>query len=131
MAGLAIIQAIWLADRYPHRQKAIDRITVLIGGGLMMAVAYTWYGPPFGIGTEIESGYIERPQQGYAITLPLDWRVEDLTGVEVLFGETLEPGVQYSYLRDFGFGTPTGITYPSESGGRLRRPEDWSALSQA
>ena len=45
--------------------------------------------------------------------------------------EELEPGVQYSYLRDFGFGTPTGITYPSESGGRLRRPEDWSALSQA
>lgn len=45
--------------------------------------------------------------------------------------ETLEPGVQYSYLRGFGFGTPTGITYPSESGGRLRRPERWSALSQA
>lgn len=45
--------------------------------------------------------------------------------------EKLEPGVQYSYLRDFGFGTPTGITFPSESGGRLRRPEEWSALSQA
>jgi cell division protein FtsI (penicillin-binding protein 3) len=43
----------------------------------------------------------------------------------------LEPGLQYSYLRDFGFGTPTGIGYPSESGGRLRRPERWSALSQA
>lgn len=43
----------------------------------------------------------------------------------------LKPGRQYAYLRDFGFGTPTGITYPSESGGRLRRPERWSALSQA
>lgn len=43
----------------------------------------------------------------------------------------LDPGRQYSYLRDFGFGTPTGITYPSESGGRLRRPDRWSGLSQA
>lgn len=43
----------------------------------------------------------------------------------------LEPGMQYRYLRDFGLGTPTGIEYPSESGGRLRRPEAWSALSQA
>jgi membrane peptidoglycan carboxypeptidase len=42
----------------------------------------------------------------------------------------LEPGEQYSYLRDFGFGTPTGVTYPSESGGQLRRPDRWSELSQ-
>lgn len=45
--------------------------------------------------------------------------------------DRLEPGLQYSYLRDFGFGLPTGVTYPSESSGRLRRPEQWSALSQA
>ncbi|MFQ5888453.1 MAG: penicillin-binding protein [Gemmatimonadota bacterium] len=43
----------------------------------------------------------------------------------------LEPGQQYRYLRDFGFGTPTGVEYPSESGGLLRRPENWSGLSQA
>lgn len=43
----------------------------------------------------------------------------------------LEPGLQYSFLRDFGFGTPTGIGFPAESGGMLRRPERWSALSQA
>lgn len=42
----------------------------------------------------------------------------------------LTPGQQYRYLRDFGFGTPTGIVFPSESGGVLRRPERWSGLSQ-
>jgi cell division protein FtsI (penicillin-binding protein 3) len=43
----------------------------------------------------------------------------------------IEPGVQYRYLRDFGFGTPTGIALPGESGGLLRRPDRWSALSPA
>jgi cell division protein FtsI (penicillin-binding protein 3) len=43
----------------------------------------------------------------------------------------LDPAQQYRRLRDFGFGAPTGISYPSESGGRLRRPADWSKQSQA
>jgi cell division protein FtsI (penicillin-binding protein 3) len=43
----------------------------------------------------------------------------------------IEPGVQYRYLRDFGFGTPTGIDLPGESAGLLRRPDEWSALSPA
>lgn len=38
---------------------------------------------------------------------------------------------QYEALRDFGFGTPTGVGYPSESGGRLTRPDRWSGYSQA
>jgi cell division protein FtsI (penicillin-binding protein 3) len=43
----------------------------------------------------------------------------------------VEAGLQYRYLRDFGFGTPTGIDFPGESPGLLRRPGRWSALSQA
>lgn len=43
----------------------------------------------------------------------------------------LSPGQQYRYLRDFGFGTPTGVIYPSESKGLLRKPDRWSAQSQA
>ena len=43
----------------------------------------------------------------------------------------IEPGQQYRYLRDFGFGTPTGVDFPGESPGLLRRPNQWSALSQA
>lgn len=45
--------------------------------------------------------------------------------------ERIEPGMQYSYLRDFGFGTQTGIELPGESSGLLRRPDQWSALSPA
>lgn len=41
----------------------------------------------------------------------------------------LRPAEQYGYLRDFGFGTPTGVEYPSEAGGRLRRPAGWSRLT--
>ncbi|NIR46125.1 MAG: PASTA domain-containing protein [Gemmatimonadetes bacterium] len=48
-----------------------------------------------------------------------------------MFAERLPTGVQFSYLRDFGFGTPTGLTYPSESSGTLRRPAEWSAQSRA
>jgi cell division protein FtsI (penicillin-binding protein 3) len=47
------------------------------------------------------------------------------------FAERLPEGVQFSYLRAFGFGTPTGLTYPSESAGLLRRPTEWSAQSRA
>jgi cell division protein FtsI (penicillin-binding protein 3) len=42
----------------------------------------------------------------------------------------LDPGTQYQYLRDFGFGTPTAVRYPSESGGLLRHPRSWSRQSQ-
>jgi cell division protein FtsI (penicillin-binding protein 3) len=41
----------------------------------------------------------------------------------------LPPGDQFGYLRDFGFGTPTGVEYPAESGGRLPRPDRWSRLT--
>ncbi|MGI9189712.1 MAG: penicillin-binding transpeptidase domain-containing protein [Longimicrobiaceae bacterium] len=41
----------------------------------------------------------------------------------------LPPGEQFGYLRDFGFGTPTGIDYPAESAGRLPAPRRWSRLT--
>ena len=43
----------------------------------------------------------------------------------------IEPQLQYQYLRAFGFGSPTAVSYPSESGGLLRRPSGWSRFSQA
>ena len=43
----------------------------------------------------------------------------------------LEAEEQYATLREFGFGSPTGVAYPSESGGRLTRPDTWSGYSQA
>jgi cell division protein FtsI (penicillin-binding protein 3) len=41
----------------------------------------------------------------------------------------LSPAEQFEALRDFGFGVPTGVPYPSESRGLLRRPP-WRGLSQ-
>lgn len=49
----------------------------------------------------------------------------------VKLARRLEPGLHYRYLRDFGFGVPTGIEYPAESGGLLRKPDRWTSLSQA
>ena len=43
----------------------------------------------------------------------------------------MDRATQYRYLRDFGFGSPSGASYPSESGGRLRRPAQWSKQSAA
>ena len=48
-----------------------------------------------------------------------------------LLSKRLSYDMQYKYLRDFGFGLPTGIDYPAESSGLLRRPDRWSGLSQA
>ncbi|MYH51755.1 MAG: hypothetical protein F4139_02270, partial [Gemmatimonadetes bacterium] len=45
------------------------------------------------------------------------------------FARLMSRGQQYTSLRDFGFGTPTGIPLPGEASGVLRRPEQWSLLS--
>jgi len=45
--------------------------------------------------------------------------------------ERLDAADQFAYLRDFGFGSPTGVAFPSESSGRLRRPSTWSKYSAA
>ena len=49
----------------------------------------------------------------------------------VRFAERLSWREQYEALRDFGFGTPTGIPYPQESPGVLRDPRYWSKQSPA
>jgi cell division protein FtsI (penicillin-binding protein 3) len=45
--------------------------------------------------------------------------------------QVFQPGQQYENLRDFGFGTLTGIELPGEARGSLPRPLDWSAQSPA
>jgi cell division protein FtsI (penicillin-binding protein 3) len=48
------------------------------------------------------------------------------------FSERLSPAEQFEALRDFGFGSPTGVEFPSESRGRLRLPHQWTpAVSRA
>jgi cell division protein FtsI (penicillin-binding protein 3) len=44
------------------------------------------------------------------------------------FSLRLTPEQQYDMLRDFGFGTPTGAEFPSESRGLLARPDRWQPM---
>jgi cell division protein FtsI (penicillin-binding protein 3) len=44
------------------------------------------------------------------------------------FSSRLSPEEQYETLRDFGFGAPTGAEFPSESRGRLERPDKWEPM---
>lgn len=46
-----------------------------------------------------------------------------------MFSARLPVAQQYTSLRDFGFGTATGILLPGEASGVLRRPEHWSSQS--
>ncbi len=44
-------------------------------------------------------------------------------------GEKLGPTTLYRYLKEFGFGSPTGIDLPGESPGILNRVDRWSGVS--
>jgi cell division protein FtsI (penicillin-binding protein 3) len=47
------------------------------------------------------------------------------------FAQRLTAGEQFEAMRDFGFGTPTGVPFPSEASGTLRMPRQWTRLSSA
>ncbi|HEY2067711.1 MAG TPA: penicillin-binding transpeptidase domain-containing protein [Gemmatimonadaceae bacterium] len=47
----------------------------------------------------------------------------------VQFAERLSPREEFEALRDFGFGTATGVPYPVEASGTLREPARWSRQS--
>ena len=48
-----------------------------------------------------------------------------------LFSERLSAVEQFESLRDFGFGSPTGVEFPSEARGGLRMPDRWDGYSKA
>ncbi len=48
----------------------------------------------------------------------------------IKLSEKIPPEKFYVYLRNFGFGNPTGIELPGESGGRLKTPNSFSAVSK-
>lgn len=84
-----------------------------------------------------EQGRLQQGRRTISDVQPHGW----LTAAEVLrfssnvgmvkLAARLDPGSQYAALRDLGFGTPTGVSYPSESAGRLTRPDGWSDYSQS
>ena len=48
-----------------------------------------------------------------------------------LFSQRLSAPEQFEALRDFGFGSPTGVEFPSEARGALRMPDRWDGYSKA
>ncbi len=46
------------------------------------------------------------------------------------FSERLTAAEQFEALRDFGFGSPTGVEFPSEARGVLRMPDQWDMYSK-
>jgi cell division protein FtsI (penicillin-binding protein 3) len=49
----------------------------------------------------------------------------------VKFSSRFTTAQEYQTLRDFGFGTPTGVAIPGEASGTLRPPKEWSSQSAA
>jgi len=49
----------------------------------------------------------------------------------IKFAQRLSAREEFETLRDFGFGTATGVPYPTESGGTLHAPKYWSTQSAA
>ncbi len=47
------------------------------------------------------------------------------------FSQRLSATEQYDAMRDFGFGSPTGVIFPSEARGTLRMPNRWDGYSKA
>ena len=47
----------------------------------------------------------------------------------IKFSQRLSNQEKFETLRDFGFGTPTGLPFPTESGGSLYPPKVWSTQS--
>lgn len=47
----------------------------------------------------------------------------------VQFATRLDAREEYEALRDFGFGSPTGVPYPVEAAGTLHEPARWSKMS--
>ena len=49
----------------------------------------------------------------------------------IKIAQKLGQNLLYQYSRDFGFGTPTGIRFPGETQGILRKTKNWSEISLA
>lgn len=77
---------------------------------------------------EVNGRVITDIQRGGWLTLSEVIRESSNVGM-AKFASRLTEGQQYTALRDFGFGTPTGIALPAEASGVLRRPELWSLQS--
>jgi cell division protein FtsI (penicillin-binding protein 3) len=76
-------------------------------------------------------GRIVRDVHPYG-TMSVEEVIEESSNIcSVKLAERLGPERFYEYARRFGFGLPTGLDFPGEPRGMLKRPDDWSALTMA
>ncbi len=77
----------------------------------------------------------------HGILISDDHKYSNLTVAEVLehssnigmakLSERIDNKTIYKYLRDFGFGNPTNIDFPSESNGKLKIPSSFSKVTKS
>ncbi len=79
---------------------------------------------------EIDGRVINDVHKAARMTLAEVIRFSSNIGI-ARFAERLTDGEMYELLRDLGFGTPTGVPYPSEAAGTLRDPRSWTRQSHA
>ena len=65
---------------------------------------------------------------------PIDWSITDIMAQSsnvgtIMIGQKLGKDRLDQYLRDFGFGSKTGLGFPGESAGLMLDPEKWSGTS--
>jgi cell division protein FtsI (penicillin-binding protein 3) len=82
----------------------------------------------FGGQWTINGRTITDEHQGDHFTLADVIRYSSNIGI-VQFASRLSAREEYEALRDFGFGMPTGVPYPSEASGTLNEPKRWSKQS--
>jgi cell division protein FtsI (penicillin-binding protein 3) len=75
---------------------------------------------------EIEDAY-QHPDMPMSIR---DILVESSNIGTIMAAEQIGPEALHQYLSDFGFGEPTVLDFPGESGGSLRPPGEWFGLDR-
>jgi cell division protein FtsI (penicillin-binding protein 3) len=90
-----------------------------------------------------ENGFWEMPVNSKGATRPIhdEHKSGDITLAQAVqassnigmakFSARLSSVEQFEALRAFGFGSPSGVEYPSESRGGLRMPSQWDGYSKA
>jgi cell division protein FtsI (penicillin-binding protein 3) len=74
---------------------------------------------------------IHDAHRGYGV-MPMQAVLEKSSNIGAIqIGFRVGPANMYSYVRRFGFGTPSGLGLPAESGGLFRRLDRWGKTSLA
>ena len=79
---------------------------------------------------ELNGRKIEDDHPGAQFSLADVIRYSSNIGI-VQFAQRFSHDEQFELLRDLGFGTPTGISYPVEATGALPSPRKWDAMTPA